>query len=137
MRFEAVFEAPADKPAILRARPVPTLAESIHLGAAVDPTTTYLAVDEPLILRHAYASRRCPNPVLTNRAESRKWKRRMIESRPVEITFDAKQKVTGLKVVASLKTRNKLGEPAVEIVAWNSQIATGPRAAEIPTNIKS
>ena len=60
----------------------------------------------------------------------------MIESRPVKITFDAKQKVTGLKVITSLDTGNKFGEPAIEIVAWNSQIATGPRPAEITANIK-
>jgi hypothetical protein len=61
----------------------------------------------------------------------------MIESRPVEITFDTKQKVTGLNVVASLGAANKFGEAAVEVVAWNGQIATGPRPAEIPADIKS
>src|SRR6516165_11301713 len=106
MRFEAVFEAPADKPAIFRARPVPTLAESIHLGAAVYPASTEFAVDEPLVVNDANAGRRRANPVLTNRAEGRERQRRMIEGRPIEITFDAKQKVAGLNVIASLYTRN-------------------------------
>ena len=61
----------------------------------------------------------------------------MIESGPVKITFDAKQKVTGLNVITSLDTGNKLGEAPVEIVAWNIQIAAGPRPAEIPADIKS
>jgi hypothetical protein len=61
----------------------------------------------------------------------------MIESCPVKVTFDTKQKVTGLKVIASLETANEFGEAAVEVVAWNGQIATGPRPAEIPANIKS
>ena len=60
--------------------------------------------------------------MLTYGTEGRKWKRRVIESRPVEITFDAQQKVAGLKVITSLDTGNKLGEAAVEIVAWNVQI---------------
>ena len=137
MRLETVFEARANEPAIFRARPVPSLAERVHLGAAVDPTTTYLAIDKPLIIHHANTSRRGPNPVLTNRAEGRKRQRRMIESRPVKVPFDAKQKVTGLKVITSLDAPNELGEAAVEIVAWNVQIAAGPCPAEIPTDIKS
>ena len=42
----------------------------------------------------------------------------MIESGPVKITFDAKQKVTGLKVITSLDAANQLGKAAIEIVAW-------------------
>jgi len=61
----------------------------------------------------------------------------MIKRRPVEITFDAKQKVTGLNVIASLDAGNKFGESAVEVIAWNCQIATGPRPAKIPAKIKS
>ena len=61
----------------------------------------------------------------------------MIESRPVKVTFDAKQKVTGLKVIASLDAGNEFGEAAVEVVTRNVQIATGPGPAEIPTDIKS
>src|SRR5215472_8300556 len=137
MRLETVFEARANEPTVLRTRPIPSLAESVHLGAAIYPATAYLAIDKPLILHHANTSRRSPNPVLTDRAEGRKRQRRMIESGPVKITFDAKQKVTGLNVIASLDTRNKLGEAAVEIVAWNIRIAAGPRPAEIGTDIKS
>ena len=61
----------------------------------------------------------------------------MIESRPVKVTLNAKQKVAGLKVIASLSASNKFGKPAVEVVAWNVQIAAGPGPAEIPTDIKS
>ena len=122
MGLETVFEAGTDKPAIFRARPVPSLAESVHLGGAMYPSSTDLAVDEPLVVSEAKASRCGTNPMLTDRAEGRKRKRRMIESRPVKIAFDANQKVAGLKVVASLDTANEFGEPAVEIVAWNIQI---------------
>src|SRR5262245_30627208 len=61
----------------------------------------------------------------------------MVESGPVEITFDAKQKVAGLEIVAGLNAANKFGKAAVEIVVWNSQAAAGPGAAEIRSNIKS
>src|SRR5215472_12011536 len=119
MRLETVFETRSNEPAVLSTRPIPSLAESVHLGSAMYPATAYLAIDKPLILHHAKTSRCCPNPVLTDRAEGRKRQRRMIESRPVKITFDANQKVTGLKVIATLDTGNKLGEPAIEVVARN------------------
>jgi len=61
----------------------------------------------------------------------------MSESRPVKVTFDAKQKVAGLKVTASLDAGNELGEAAVEVVTRNVQIAARRRPAEIPTDIKS
>src|SRR5215467_9080883 len=44
MRLEAVFDTPADKPAIFRTRPIPSLAESVHLGGAVYPASTEFAV---------------------------------------------------------------------------------------------
>jgi hypothetical protein len=56
----------------------------------------------------------------------------VIESRPVEITFDAIQEISCLKIVSSLNAANELSETAVEVVAWNVQIATGPRPAELP-----
>ena len=101
------------------------------------PAAAKFAVHEPTILHDAKTGCSRRNPVLTYGAECGKRQCRMIESGPVKITFDAKQKVTGLKVVTSLDTRNKLREAAVEIVAWNVQIAAGPRPAEIPTDIKS
>src|SRR6516164_5457350 len=116
---------------------VPSLAESVHLGGAVYPATAHLAIHEPTILDHANAACRCPNPVLTDGPEGRNRKRRMIKSRPVEITLNAKQKMTGLNVIASLDTANKLRKAAIEIITRNVQIATGPRPAEIPANIKS
>jgi hypothetical protein len=61
----------------------------------------------------------------------------MIESCPIKIAFDAKQKMTGLNVIASLDAGNEFGKAAVEIVAWNVQVATGPCPAEIPADIKS
>src|SRR5215469_6413939 len=137
MWLETVFEARSNEPAVLSTRPIPSLAESVHLGGAMYPSSTDLAVDEPLVVSEAKASRCGTNPMLTDRAEGRKRKRRMIESRPVKIAFDANQKVAGLKVVASLDTANEFGEPAVEIVAWNIQITAGPCPAEIPADIKS
>ncbi len=56
MRLETVFDAGAHKPAVFRARPVPSLAES---RSSARPTRVA----------------RGPNPVLTNRAEGRKRKR--------------------------------------------------------------
>src|SRR6516162_5341780 len=137
MRLEAVFEAPSNKPSVFGAGPVPGWAESVHLGAAVYPATAHLAIHEPTILDHANAACRCPNPVLTDGPEGRNRKRRMIKSRPVEITLDAKQKVTGLNIITSLDAADEFGEAAVEIVVWNVQIAAGPRPAEIPADIKS
>src|SRR6516162_4190629 len=137
MRLETVFEARANKPTVLSAGPIPSLAESVHLGSAMEPTTAYLAIDKPLILHHANTGCRSTNPMLAYGTKGRKRQRRMIESGPVKITFNAKQKVTGLEVITSLDTANELGEPAVEVVAWDGQIATGPRPAKISANIKS
>jgi hypothetical protein len=61
----------------------------------------------------------------------------MIESCPIKVTFETKQKVTGLNVVTSLDAANKIGEAAIEVVTWNIQIATGPRSAEVATDVKS
>src|SRR5215467_978501 len=65
MRLETVFEARSNEPAVLSTRPIPSLAEGVHLGAAKNPATAYLAIDKPLIRHHANTSRRCPNPALT------------------------------------------------------------------------
>ncbi|MGY8669121.1 hypothetical protein Q3C01_43135 [Bradyrhizobium sp. UFLA05-109] len=59
----------------------------------------------------------------------------MAERRPVEITFDAEQEVSGLKIVARLNASNKLSEATVKIVAGNVQVAAGPRATEICADI--
>ena len=61
----------------------------------------------------------------------------MSEARPVEITFDTKEKVTGLEVVARLHAANKFAEPAIQIVAWNVQAAVGPSPAKVGPYIKS
>jgi hypothetical protein len=78
-----------------------------------------------------------PNPVLAHDAERRSRQRRTTETRPIEITFNTKQEVTRLNVVAKLDAANELGDAAVEIVARNVQAAAGPRAAEIRAIIKS
>ena len=101
------------------------------------PATAELAVDEPTVLRHANAGRRCPNPVLTNGTEGGGRQRRVIESRPVEIAFDAIQEISGLKIVSSLNAANELSEAAVEIVSWDVQVPARPRPAEIAADIKS
>src|SRR5262249_41229786 len=79
MRLETVFEARSNEPTVFRARPVPSLAEGVHLGSAMYPAATDFAVDEPTILHDAKTGCRGPNPVLTDRAEGRKRQRRMIE----------------------------------------------------------
>src|SRR5262245_45917679 len=61
----------------------------------------------------------------------------MAERRSVEICLDTKQKMTGLEVIAGLHPANEFGEAAIEIVAWNIQIAACPRTPDIGANIKS
>src|SRR5262249_54345621 len=82
MRLEAVFEARPNEPAVLSTRSIPRLAEGVHLGGAVYPAAAELAVDEPTILHDAKTGCRRANPMLTYRAEGRKRKCRVIESRP-------------------------------------------------------
>jgi len=61
----------------------------------------------------------------------------MTESCSVEITFDAKQQKTELKIIASLDATDELSEAAEKIVVRNIQVAAGPRSTEIRSNIKS
>ena len=41
----------------------------------------------------------------------------MIETRPVEIAFDSKQKMTGLEIVTGLDAADELADAAIKIVA--------------------
>jgi len=43
----------------------------------------------------------------------------MIEGRPIEIAFDAKQKVTGLEIITGLNAADEFGDPAIKIIAGN------------------
>ena len=61
----------------------------------------------------------------------------MIESRPIEITFDTKQKVASLEIVTGLDAADKLGDTSVEIVTGNIQAAVVPCSAEVHAHIKS
>ena len=61
----------------------------------------------------------------------------MVESRPIEITFDAKKNLAGLEIIAALNTADDFGNTAIEIVAGNVQAAACPSAAEIDARIKS
>src|SRR5262245_53935883 len=61
----------------------------------------------------------------------------MAESRSIKVSFDAKQKMTGLEIITGLNATNELGETAIKIVVWNIQVAAGPRSAEIRADIKS
>ena len=61
----------------------------------------------------------------------------MIESRPIEIAFDAKQKVTGLEIITGLDAADEFGDAAIEIVAGNVQAAVGPSPAEVGADIKT
>ena len=61
----------------------------------------------------------------------------MIEGRPIEIAFDTKQKMTGLKIITGLDAADELGDASVEIVAGNIQAAVGPCSAEVGAHIKS
>jgi len=61
----------------------------------------------------------------------------MIETRPIEIAFDAKQKVTGLEIITGLDAADELGDAAIKIVAGNVQAAAGPCPAEVGAHIKS
>src|SRR5262245_44032688 len=61
----------------------------------------------------------------------------MTESCPVEITFDTDQEMAGLEVIAGLKAAYEFGEPAIEIVARNIQVAAGPCSPEVRPQITS
>src|SRR5690242_13196061 len=61
----------------------------------------------------------------------------MIESRPIEITFDAEQKMTGLEIITGLDAADEFGDAAIKIIAGNVQAAVGPSPAEVGAHIKS
>ena len=61
----------------------------------------------------------------------------MIETRPVDITFDAEQKVASLEIITSLDAADELGDAPIKIVAGNIQAAVGPCSAEVGAHIKS
>src|SRR6185369_10274006 len=61
----------------------------------------------------------------------------MIEGRPIEIAFDAKQKVTGLEIITGLDAADEFGDAAIKIIAGNVQAAVGPSPAEVGAHIKS
>ncbi len=60
----------------------------------------------------------------------------MTKAGSIELTFDTKQKVTGLEVIARLHAANEFAEPAIQIVAGNVQAAVGPSPAEVGAHIK-
>ena len=43
----------------------------------------------------------------------------MIETSSIKITFNAKQKVTGLEIITGLDATDELGEAAIRIVVGN------------------
>jgi hypothetical protein len=55
----------------------------------------------------------------------------MTKSRPIEITFRAKQKMAGLEIVAGLNVTDEYGDAAIQVVTWNVQAATGSSPTEI------
>src|SRR5262249_7075760 len=120
MRFETVFQACANEPARACVRPAPTRAWKVQDCATVHPAATNLCVNEPAILDEADAACRRADPVLAHRAECRRRQSWMAEGRSVEVAFDAKQKMTRLKIVAGLNATNEFGKAAVEIVVWNT-----------------
>jgi hypothetical protein len=61
----------------------------------------------------------------------------MIESRSVKLALDAKQKMTGLNVVAGLNATNELGDAGIKVVAWNVQAAVRPGTAEVHARIQA
>ena len=61
----------------------------------------------------------------------------MIKTRPIEIAFDAKQKVAGLEIITGLDATYELGDAAIKIVSGDVQAAAGPRPAEVSAHIKS
>ena len=60
----------------------------------------------------------------------------MSKASPTELTFDTKQKMTGLEVIARLHAANEFAEAAIQIVARNVQAAVGPSATEVGAHIK-
>ena len=61
----------------------------------------------------------------------------MIETRSIEIAFDAKEKVTGLEIITGLDAADEFGDAAIKIIAGNVQAAVGPSPAEVGAHIKS
>jgi len=60
----------------------------------------------------------------------------MTKAGSIELTFDTKQKVTRLEVIARLHASNEFAQAAIQIVARNVQAAVGPTSAEIGAHIK-
>ena len=60
----------------------------------------------------------------------------MTKAGSIELTFDTKQKVTGLEVIARLHAANEFGEATVQIIAGNVQAAVGPTSAEVGAQIE-
>src|SRR5215813_11069656 len=131
MRFEAILDAGSKQPTGARVGPLPIDAGEVQRGIAVNPPTAKLGVKKPTILHEANASCHCPNPVLAHGAERRSRKCGMTKTDPIEITFNAKQEVTRLNVIAKLDSADELGEAAIKSVVWNIKAAAGPRPAEI------
>src|SRR6476646_10960032 len=61
----------------------------------------------------------------------------MIEGRPIKITFDAEQKVTGLEIITGLNAADEFGDAAIKIIAGNVRAAVGPSPAEVGADIKT
>src|SRR5262249_8098046 len=137
MRFEAILDAGSEQPTGPSAGVVPTDTGNVQRGSAMHPAPAKLAVEKPTIVHEADAACHCPNPVLAHHAEGRCRKRGATETRPIEITFNTKQEVTRLNVVAKLDAANELGDAAIEIVARNVQAAAGPRPTEVHAEIES
>ena len=61
----------------------------------------------------------------------------MTETGPIELTFDTKQKVTDLEVIARLYAANEFAEATIQIVVRNNQEASvRPSPAEVGAHIK-
>src|SRR4029077_1864238 len=100
MRLEAIFDARAGQPAAAGAGPGPNRARKVQGSAAVHPPAAELGENEPSIVHEAGAARHGADPVLVHKSQCRCRKDRMSKGRPIELAFDAKEKVTGLEVIA-------------------------------------
>src|SRR5262245_26959990 len=116
MRLEAVLDAGANQPATVGAGPVPARrARDVHRSVASHPTPAQLGKDEPAVIHETNAACHRADPVVAHRTQRRHRKGRVVEARPVEIAFDAKEKVTSLEIITSLDAADEFGDATVKI----------------------
>jgi hypothetical protein len=74
---------------------------------------------------------------MVHSAKRRNRKGWVVETSPVKISFNAKEEVTRLKVIADLSAPNEFRYAPIKIVAGDCQGLVSPSSAEVGSQIKS